>query len=321
MDRIITVGLVLTAAALTTALLLSGPKTAAAYTILAQEPDTRPALERRHHAAPSPDGRQMSYHATRNGVMPSLYISNIDGTNERLLWGSPTTIEQEPRWSPDGKWISFVTGTSYENGQLQLGIIKPNGTDYRVLTNVQLGMVKGPSWSPGSQKILYEVRDSDSGISTLHIHDLAHGKQRQLTDTSHGMLVQAEWSPDGNSILASKRLSNNQSVSDLYIFPLDNPDSMDRLTFSPEGETMPVWAPDASAVAFARSAPDADQYELFLYRLSDKTEQRLTSTDSIEEFFPIFSADGSQLFYDAVIFEGNNAFSTIRNMPVEKFMR
>lgn len=258
------------------------------------------AIHMRNHASPSPDGSRIVYHARSEETKTSLYSASTDGTKEQLLWGTPDTIEQEPRWSKDGKWIAFVGGTSYKNGALQLHIVRPDGSGHQQLTSVRDGMVKGPSWSPDSKQILFEIRDREAGISTLHILDLASRQQRQITKTVDGMLVQAEWSPDGRSILVVERQASDQSDSDLWILQLDDTKQRRRLTSSAEGETMPVWAPNGMSIAFSRPMPGTGQHDLFLYSFHDDSEHRLTASADVSEYFPIFSKNGNSLFFDAV---------------------
>ena len=52
----------------------------------------------------SPDGSQVAF--TRDGGESGLYLINIDGSNERKIFGERATL-RSPKWSPDGKWIVF----------------------------------------------------------------------------------------------------------------------------------------------------------------------------------------------------------------------
>lgn len=55
--------------------------------------------------AVSPDGKQIAYEAMLPGDRYSVYISNLDGSNARLIANADPIVVTEPYWSPDGKWL------------------------------------------------------------------------------------------------------------------------------------------------------------------------------------------------------------------------
>jgi len=56
----------------------------------------------------SPDGKKISYHEDYQ-----VYISDPDGTNKRKVdTGKPFNFA--PQWSPDGKWLLFLSGQHYD---------------------------------------------------------------------------------------------------------------------------------------------------------------------------------------------------------------
>jgi len=52
----------------------------------------------------SPDGSEVAF--TRSGGENGLYLINIDGSNERRIFGEREML-RSPKWSPDGNWIVF----------------------------------------------------------------------------------------------------------------------------------------------------------------------------------------------------------------------
>ena len=68
----------------------------------------------------SPDGNYILYVRTEMDIMKdgrssSIWILNADGSNHQKLTSS-TRNESSPRWSPDGKRISFISSSDDNNG-------------------------------------------------------------------------------------------------------------------------------------------------------------------------------------------------------------
>jgi TolB protein len=72
-----------------------------------------------------------------------------DGSNPRRISfgkGRYTT----PVWSPTGEFIAF---TKQIGGEFQIGVMKPDGTDERILTTNAFD--EGPAWAPNGRVILF----------------------------------------------------------------------------------------------------------------------------------------------------------------------
>ena len=97
----------------------------------------------------SPDGSKIAFASNRHGDwqadplwLPTLgtgiYVMNADGTGiTRLTTSSSTDVE--PRWSPDGQWLSF---TRVELEGPKVYVMRPDGSDLRFIVEGQ-----GGSWS------------------------------------------------------------------------------------------------------------------------------------------------------------------------------
>ncbi|MCH8145438.1 MAG: PD40 domain-containing protein, partial [Gemmatimonadetes bacterium] len=99
-------------------------------------------------ARPSPDGKRLAF-----VVLDKLYIMDYpDGTPRRLA--EMSAGEYQPTWSPDGRWIAFVTWDDAEGGQLYK--VRADGRgDPRRLTQVA-AFYRGPAWSPDGDRIVVE---------------------------------------------------------------------------------------------------------------------------------------------------------------------
>ena len=58
----------------------------------------------------SPDGAQVAF--TRIGSDNGIYLINLDGSNERKIFGERDGL-MSPKWSPDGKWLVFARNDGF----------------------------------------------------------------------------------------------------------------------------------------------------------------------------------------------------------------
>ena len=103
--------------------------------------------------------------------------------------------EQEPRWSPNGKWIAFV---SDRTGREEIWIADELGHDLKQLSDVDCD--KGAMiWAPDSKSLLWAGSDHK-----LRRVELEGGKTDELASSDVGPIGTPQFSPDGKWISYSK---------------------------------------------------------------------------------------------------------------------
>lgn len=86
----------------------------------------------------SPDGKQIAYEAMLPGDRYSVYISNLDGSNARLIANADPIVVTMPQWSPDGKWlIMSVQDTSLSELNATLAVVNVESCQIIPLTPLQ----------------------------------------------------------------------------------------------------------------------------------------------------------------------------------------
>ncbi|MFC3197208.1 PDZ domain-containing protein [Parapedobacter deserti] len=137
----------------------------------------------------------------------------------RNISNSPATHERFPAWSPDGKWISYISDA---NGSYQLVLRDQAAKEEPIY--IPLGKTTfyfEPTWSPDSKKLFY----NDSHLNLYYI-DIDSRRAVLVDDDKLGSHTgrvynhfQPTWSPDSKWIGYIKTLPN--TVSALFMYNLD----------------------------------------------------------------------------------------------------
>ena len=141
---------------------------------------------------PRPTGRwsrtSTGLTTTATAATSALWISSSGAT--RLLVGAPKMKDWFPRWSPDGKWIAFLSQRTDYN---QVWLIRPDGTDMRQVTDLGTN-VEEFSWSPDGTRLAIIV--NRRGRLDLAATSLTSGKTEEIK-VGRGVYSRPQWSPDG----------------------------------------------------------------------------------------------------------------------------
>ena len=148
----------------------------------------------------SPDGSSIVFTRTENKVT-HLYVASANGSDEpRRLLNEPGDV---PRWSPDGKWISFSPNRGYSSG---VSIVHPDGTGLRRLTEHGGWAV----WWPDGQQIGFQIVGPD-GNTHIQVFKMKTGELRTIPGLHFlGTNFPFDISRDGKWLVTT----NYQHVSD-----------------------------------------------------------------------------------------------------------
>ena len=117
----------------------------------------------------SPDGRRVVYEMQKtnweeNAFERNLWIADIPAGESHALTSAKKS-STNAAWSPDGKWIAFlsdrpgqITGTP--DGKKQLYVISADGGEAQQLTKVE-NDVNALEWAPDSKRIAFSMTDPE----------------------------------------------------------------------------------------------------------------------------------------------------------------
>ena len=187
----------------------------------------------------SPSGRRAVI-STRGQI---LTIATDRGDITRIMPDRMASRSDSPKWSPDGKYVAFV---SDQSGRDEIWISDPEGRTPKKITN--LDNEKGALvWAPDSSRLLYTAADKK-----LYSYTVADGKIATLASSDLSRIGSVSVSPDSKWVAFGRQ--DRTLRSHVYIIPITGGEerhlSDDKVMYS---ETNAVWTADGRYIVFTSS--------------------------------------------------------------------
>jgi tricorn protease len=152
----------------------------------------------------APDGKRAVF-AARGEVFT---VPAKEGSM-RNLTNSPGVREQKVSWSPNGKWIAYLSDRTGED-EIYMAPQDGLGPEEQV-TSGHKGFMFQPAWSPDSAKIAWADKDL-----TLWYVDIKTKKPVEVDRAKYGEIQGYSWSPDSQWLAYDKAEASGFSVIYLY---------------------------------------------------------------------------------------------------------
>lgn len=224
----------------------------------------------------SPNGTQILFESIRESGKHDVFLMNADGSNIRNLTNHPSSLDNHPKFSPDGLTIVFNssrdTPENWPEDQYDYELYEMNvdGSGLKRLTHYTEGWDSYPSISPDGTKLLWRriipIKGEDSGNSEIFIANRDGSRANNLTN-HHGFDGYPAWSKDGSKIIfASTRNQNGESHPPaLFIMNPDGKNITQLTEFSSQKADVRPWlAPDGRRFVFNRIYLEENRTEILI---------------------------------------------------------
>src|SRR6266446_6067182 len=202
----------------------------------------------------SPDGQHLAF-VWNGGAGPhfNLYVKVV-GTEESLRLTNQESLDFNPVWSPDGRYIAFCRILKDATGIYIIPAL--GGAERRVRNTLwddqefdEVFRFGRLSWSPDGKFLAYSDRASRSEAASIFLLSLDSGEVRRLTSAlrSRGDFS-PEFSPDGQTLAFGR---DSQGVQSIYAILVSGGEEQ-RLTSDTTQKWGLAWTPDGREIVFAK---------------------------------------------------------------------
>ena len=250
----------------------------------------------------SPDGTRIAYLIRTIDVEKDAYQSHVwlvpaaGGEPRRLTQGDHKN--SDAAWSPDGRWIAFVSDRKDKRPQLYR--LPLEGGEAERLTDLD-GELSGLAWSPDGGRISFIYTPSDppetghlAGSTPLKKALEARAEKKDPPSPSYMHITRMRYKFDGHGFLPQGRA---------HIHLLDVATREVRaLTSGGVDHEAPVWSPDGKWLAFAANRDRDNDYNFYIISdvwvmPSTGGEPRNLTPQPGVAFSPAWSPDGKRIAF------------------------
>ncbi|MCA9292882.1 MAG: PD40 domain-containing protein [Phycisphaerales bacterium] len=172
------------------------------------------------------------------------------GITRNLTPDTDGSAERDPIWSPDGKWVAYLSDRSGEyeiyvqqsDGKGDVRQLTHNGDAYRYMHN----------FSPDSKKIVYGEKDG-----SVYLLDVESGEAKKVAQDMFAQQPAMSWAQDSNWIAFALSTDNQQRA--IFLYNVEN-DELTQVTSSFFDANNPAFDRDGDFLYYVSSMHFQPEY-------------------------------------------------------------
>jgi len=252
----------------------------------------------------SPDGKWVAYTVGTTSLKEEesesrLWMIPVEG-GEALPMTVEGTSASRPRFSPDGKYLAFLSARSKGNGngdraRTQVWLLDRRGGEAQQLTEVMQG-VQSFDWSPDSSRLVLLIRDPSPEEVTANEQKEQGVRPIRSKTPPPSVIDRLQFKRDYQGYLDHRR-------THLYVFDVASR-KLTQVTSGDYDDQQPTWSPDGRFLAFVSNRteePDANYDSNIWVVAADNPDKGATlaqvTTNPGSDGQPAWSPDGKHIAY------------------------
>jgi len=183
----------------------------------------------------APDGKRALF-----GARGDVFTVPAKHGATRNLTATPGVHERNSKWSPDGRWIAYV---SDETGEDEIWVVPQDGSKAarQVTTNAETYKYS-ILWSPDSKKILW----ADKQLRLRYVH-VRSGRITEVANSERWEFNDYSWAPDSRWIAYGR--AEMDTMNKIYLYSLGKKESYE-VTDGWYDSSNPTFSSDGKFIFF-----------------------------------------------------------------------
>jgi dipeptidyl aminopeptidase/acylaminoacyl peptidase len=250
----------------------------------------------------SPEGKWLAYVVKTADLQEDkneerIWMVSSDG-GEAIALTAESASSNHPRWSPDGKYLAFIS--ERDEGQKQVWLLNRLGGEAQQLTET-IQDVKDFDWSPKSDRLVLVLQDpSPNELEAAKNKEMKKEAEKEEPKPRPIVIDRLHFKEDEIGYLDRRR-------PHLYVFEISSK-KMTQITSGDIDDSEPAWSPDGRSIAFTsnRTAEPDSNFNSDIWVVSADNSDKggnliQVTTNPGTDASPVWSPDGKWIAFTTQI--------------------